>query len=273
MIEIKARVNIDGTLRALALTAEQSDKALAKGMNDTIREVRDLEQRHIQAVVRNPTAYTLRALWTEFASAASGKRLRARVWLKSDPYSQHYLLPLIEGGGRRVKRFEKRLQMLGHMRANERAVPGQGVALDAYGNISRGLIVKILSQLKTAVVAGDYSNASNSKRSRAKRAGRAYFVSQGPGSPRAALMGRAKGGAPLTGTASQHLPRGVWERTRHAWGSSVRPVIFFVPQHRYNKVLHFFDIAQRVIDTKLKPNTIAAMDRVIQGAGLKPTTR
>lgn len=263
MIEIKVRSNIDEAVRRYGVAESQVDFGAARALTWTGKEIREAEQREIASVIHNPTAYTLRSLYLK---PATKRDLRAIVWLKGDPYAQHYMLPLIEGGERKMKRFERRLQMLGYMRADERAVPGQGVQLDTYGNISRGLIVKILSQLKTAVVQGDFSNATNSKRSKAKRANVQYFVSQGPGSQRAAFVGRVKGGAKKAGSAQQQLPRGVWERRQHAWGSSVRPVLLFVPQHRYRKLLRFFEVAQRVLQTRLPVNIDKSMSDVMRTA-------
>jgi hypothetical protein len=263
MIEIKVRSNIDEVARRYGVAESQVDFGAARGLTWTGRDVREAEQREIAAVIKNPTTYTLRSLYLK---PATKRDLRAVVWLKGDPYSQHYMLPLIEGGERRMKRFERRLQMLGYMRADERAVPGQGVTLDAYGNVSRGLVVKILSQLKTAVVQGDFSNASQSKRSQAKRANVQYFVSQGPGSQRAAFLGRAKGGGLKAGTQPQHLPRGVWERRQHAWGSSVKPIFLFVPQHRYRKLLRFFEVASSVLRARLSINIDKSMADVMRTA-------
>lgn len=268
MIEIKVRARIEDAVRQYGVASDQVDFGAARGLTWTGRDVREAEQREIASVINNPTSYTLRSLYLK---PATKRDLRAIVWLKGDPYKQHYMLPLIEGGERKLKRFERRLQMLGYMRADERAVPGEGVSLDAYGNLSRGLITKILSQLKTAVTQGDFSNASNSKRSRAKRANVQYFVSKGPEGQRAALVGRAKGGGANRGTAKQHLPRGIWERRQHAWGSSVRPVMLFVPQHRYRKLLRFFEVAQRVINTRLKPNMDKSMSDVMRTARFKVT--
>lgn len=264
MIQFKVKVHMDDLLRKFGVLEKDAPFAVARALTWTAQDVREAEQRHIAEVINNPTTYTLRSLFLERATKS---KLKARVWLKGDPYSQHYMLPLIEGGERKMKRFERRLQMTGYMRADERAVPGQGIALDAYGNISRGLINKILSQLRTAVVSGDYSNASSSKRSRAKRAGVQYFASQGPQGGRSALAGRAKGGGVARAAGGQHLPRGVWERRQHAWGSSVRPVMLFVPTHRYSKLLKFFEVADQVVGARLVHHAEVSMGQLMKDTG------
>lgn len=268
MIQIKVKVDIDEVARQFGVAESQVDFAAARALTWTGQEVKRAEEAEIAAVISNPTTWTQRSVYLK---PATKRDLRAVVWLKSDPYKQHPMLPLIEGGGRPMKRFEKRLQMLGYMRPSERAVPGDAASVDNYGNMSRGLIVKILSQLRTAVVQGDFSNASQSKRSRAKRANVQYFASAGADRPRSAFAGRTKGGALRRANAQQHLPRGIWERRQHAWGSSVRPVLLFVDHYRYSKILRFFEVAERVTSRSMRRNLDKSMADVMRTAKFKVT--
>lgn len=239
MLTIKTRVDLSGALAALSDVERGTPYAMARALTLTGKDVKAAETREISAVVDKPTPYTTRALYLQFATKTN---LQARVWLKDGNRPEHYLLPLIEGGARPIKRFEQRLRMVGVMRADERAVPGTAVQLDAYGNMSRGQITKILSQLRTAVVQGDFSNASQSKRSKAKRASVAYFASAGDGGKRAGRAGRH---AVQTG---QHLPRGVWERKVSGKGTTLSPVLLFVKGTHYTKRFDFFGVAERVIN-------------------------
>jgi hypothetical protein len=245
MLNISGRVKIEDVVRAFGAAESQLPFAIAKTLTKTGQQVKAAEEAGIVSAFQNPTPYTRRAVYLQGATKA---RLQARVWLKDGNRPEHYLLPQIDGGGRPLKRFEQRLRMLGFMGSDQRAVPGKAVQLDAYGNMSRGQITKILSQLKTAVVQGDFSNATNSKRSRAKRATTQYFVSKGSGSQRHGLAGRKAAGY------AQHLPAGVWERRVHAWGTSVRPVLLFVRGATYAKRFDFFGIAQDIIDRHLVAN-------------------
>ena len=238
MLTIHARTDVSGVLGALVDFEKQLPYAMATALTKTGQDVKTAEVAEIRDTVNNPTPYTQNSVFLQFATKS---RLQARVWLKDGNRPEHYLLPLIEGGGRPMKRFEQRLRMLGYMRPDERAVPGTAVQLDAYGNMSRGTITKILSQLKTAVVQGDFSNASNSRRSKAKRAGVAYFASAGPGSKRP-VFGKA--------SAGQHLPRGIWERRIHGHGVSVRPVLLFVKRTNYSKRFDFFGVAEQVTEAR-----------------------
>lgn len=253
MFTLKLRTDLSGALAALQDVDRQAPYAMARALTLTGRDVKEAETREIAAVIDKPTPYTTRAL---FLRAATKTNLQARVWLKDGNRPEHYLLPLIEGGQRPLKRFEQRLRMTGFMRSDERAVPGAAAQLDAYGNISRGQIVKILSQLRTAVVSGDFSNASSSKRSRAKRAGVAYFASAGDGGQRAGRAGRG------AAAAKQHLPRGIWERRAHAWGTSVRPVLLFVQGAKYGKQFDFFGVADRVVARQFPKHLEASVEAI-----------
>ena len=63
-----------------------------------------------------------------------------------------YLNPQERSGGRTAKKFEQALQASGAMPRGYVVVPGRGAQLDAYGNVSRSLIIAIITQLGT-----DYS--------------------------------------------------------------------------------------------------------------------
>ena len=261
MLNIGAKVVMGDVLKALEGAESQIPFATAKGLTDTIKDVRDAEVQVMRKVFRAPTPYTLRSL---FVRPATKARQEASTWLKDGSRPEHYLLPQIRGGQRPLKRFEKRLVMHGFMRPDQRAVPAHGARLDAYGNMSRGQIVQILSQLRTAVVQGDYSNATNSKRSRAKRKAMAYFVSQGKGSRRAGYQGVRGRGVMY----EQHLPAGVWARHQFAWGTAVKPVLLFVSGAKYGPRFDFFGVAEKVIKSRLPINMGNAVAHAMRTARL-----
>jgi hypothetical protein len=238
--------------------------ALAKALTNTIQDVKEAEIAEMRKAFNAPTPYTLRSLYVRTATKA---RQEASTWLKSYPGRPHYLQPQIEGGGRPLKRFERRMEMLGYMRGDQRAVPTRNVSLDAYGNMSRGQIVKILSQLRTDVVSGVSQNATNSKRSKAKRKASEYFVSKGSGSQRHGYAGKRGRGQMY----EQHLPAGVWERRNFAWGSSVRPILLFVASTRYAKRFDFFGVADKVIAARLPVHLDASIKLALSTARLTHT--
>ncbi len=260
MLNINVKVDLDEALRALSGFESQIPFATAKALTKTAQDVRDVERAEMSKVFQSPTPYTLNSLYVRPATKA---RLEAEVWLKWGNRPEHYLLPQIQGGSRPMKRFEQRLQMTGYMRTDQRAVPAAGAKLDSYGNMSRGQIVQILSQLRTNVVSGVSQNATNSKRSRAKRSTVEYFVSRGPSSQRYGYAGRSRGTMFM-----QHLPAGIWARYSFAWGSSVKPVMIFVSSTRYSKRFDFFGLAEKTVKAKLPWHLDAAITEALRTARL-----
>lgn len=261
MIKIDAKAFMSEALKALDNFQSQVPFAMAKALTDTIKDVQEAEQQEMRKVFKMPTPYTMKSLYVRPATKA---RLEAVTWLKHGSHAHHYLEPQIDGGDRRLKGFEYRLVMNGLMRHDQRAVPAGGAKLDAYGNMSRGQIVQILSQLRTAMVQGDFSNATNSKRSRAKRSVVAYFVSQGQGSRRFGFQGRRGKGAMY----EQHLPAGIWARHQFAWGTAVKPVLLFVSKTSYAKRFSFYDVADRVIAERLPVRLSASISLALSTARL-----
>jgi hypothetical protein len=258
MLSMNIRFDADQIAKAFGELQQEHPAVMAQAINDTTREVRDAQVAEMRSSFNNPTAFTLRALYTRFATKG---KLQAMVWLKDDASRAHYLLPQIEGGNRPLKRFEQILVRAGMMRSNERAVPGPGARLDAYGNMGRGQIVQVLSQLQAFNLAGSDANATGSKRSKAKRSKVEYFVAHGGES----RQGR---GSWKHGDKVQHLPRGIWARTRFSSGSAVKPVLLFVNGTRYGKRFDFVGTAQRVIDERFRPHYEQRMQRQLAKLGI-----
>lgn len=231
-MKITVKTNLSALKKQLQQVSKQATFATAMALTKTAVSTREEIKRELPRVIDKPTPYTMNSMYIR---KATPKKLEAHVFFKGagdgDPKQMlHYLNPLVGGGDRRTKRFEGRLIMVGYMKRGERLVPASGADINQFGNVNPGQITKILSQLRTAVVAGDYSNASNSRRSRRKRAEAAYFWSHGPGS------------------TTSHLARGVWLRTKTPAGSTVRPVFLAVNATRYRRILELPRIAQKVMD-------------------------
>lgn len=212
---------------------KQARYATAVALTRTAQDVKAEIVNEMRKVFDRPTSYTLRSLFLE---RATKENLTARVWIKDDygsgssnsTYSAWYLRPQIYGGSRLHKRFEKGLQAFGLMPAGMFAAPATGAKLDQYGNVSRGQIIQILSQLKVQMLAGSSRVATGSRRSNRTiaRQGVTYFA-----------VTQKHGG----------LVPGIWMRKQFAHGSAVKPVFIFVSKTNYKQRLFFFDIGKRVI--------------------------
>lgn len=258
MLSLDVRNNFPEVKRLLQDQQRQMPFAIALTLTRTAQDVKKAEEAEMRSVFQLPTPYTMRSLYLKSATKAT---LTARVWVKDTDRSDHYLLPQIMGGARPLKRFERLLVQRGVMQPNERAVPGAGAKLDGYGNMSRGQIVKVLSQLQAFNLAGSTANASGAKRSKAKRSREAYFVSTGVGK-------HPYGGHSWSkGRKAQHLPRGIWVRYSFgAWGTAIKPVLLFVPRASYRVRFRFFEVAESTVSRVLPGHLQASVERALATA-------
>lgn len=170
-----------------------------------------------------PTPTTMRSLFARAATKSRG----AQVWFKDSWTTgipaDAYLQQAVQGGARPHKRFEKSLIAQGLMKAGQYAVPNPGL-LNQYGNVSRGVMTRILSGVGAAEGGRGYqANATGSKRSQRKGNAERYFV----------------------GTVGDES--GVWERKASAFGDGVKPVFLYTdgaPQYRV--IFPFFKIGENI---------------------------
>ncbi|MEN5126858.1 hypothetical protein [Pseudomonas alloputida] len=167
-----------------------------------------------------PTPTTMRSL---FAQSATKSRA-AKVWFKDQWTTgipaDTYLKQAVQGGARPHKRFEKSLIAHALMKAGEYAVPNPDL-LNQYGNVSRGVMTRILSGLGAAESKRGYqANASGSKRSKRKGNTERYFV----------------------GTVGEDT--GVWERKPR---KQVAPVFLYTDgAPGYRVIFPFFKIGENI---------------------------
>lgn len=218
---LSVKSNVAQLARDLQIEREDIPKRTATALTRTALEVRKGLQAQMRSVFDRPTKFTLNAFYMKGATA---RELTAVVWLKDRTAlgGPHYLEPQIFGGRRPLKPFEKRLQRAGILPVGMYAVPGEGARLDAYGNMSRGQIVQILSQLRTFTEAGFDAHPTGSRRSKrsVKRAGQIF-------------AGRPGGG---------RAPLGVWQKS----GKGLKPLLIFVRAPTYRPRLDFYGVSERI---------------------------
>jgi hypothetical protein len=226
-------------------------KITAQGLTDQLSELTDLEQRQIPfatalALTRTaqdvkaaieaemPTVFDRPTNWTLNSLRlipARKDRLLARVWIKdeadkSSPATK-WLAPEVYGGDRPDKRSEAMLRARGILPAGKYVVPGAGADLDQYGNIKRGQLTKALSGIRGFGETGYNANATDSKRSLAKRNAQSFFV-------------LTKAGKPI----------GIARRTGRK-REDLSIFLAFVDKPTYRKRLDFFGIGERVANERL----------------------
>lgn len=102
----------------------------------------------MRTVFGNPVAYTLNALRVV---PSTKDTLSARVMVKTEAAGvspENYLLPQVEGGGRKHKRLENAMRYTGVLSSGQFAMPGKGLDLDANGNVKGAEVRTILAALK-----------------------------------------------------------------------------------------------------------------------------
>lgn len=215
--------------------------AVATGLTRTGVQVKEKVTQTMQQVLERPTPYTMNALFLEGAKA---NKLEAKVWFKdelagSGTPATKYLIPQVEGGKRRQKRFEKALQYAGYLRAPYSYVtPAPGAAIDAHGNWSSGQIIQILSQLRVTQTAGYTRNMGEGAKgikAQRKAGGRFFAVVQPTGA----------------------LAPGIYQR--EFGGKNITPVAFFVRRVAYRKRLDFYGVAGQVVQDRLQDEVARAI--------------
>jgi len=218
------------------LEQRQMPFALALAQTRTAKLVETAEVEEMARVFDRPTRFTLNSV---FVRPAKKGGPGAVVWVKDYASKAdapiRWLLPEVDGGDRQAKRSEKLLGARGILSSGRFLMPGSGMALDGHGNISRGVMQKILSGLGAQ---GDrYANSTDSRRSRSNR--KRFFV-LGKGS-------KAIGIAQRTGKGSAGL----------------RIMLAFAARPTYKHRLDFYGVADRVVRENLLEQTHQALAEAV----------
>lgn len=254
---------------AISLTAQRSgrlDAAVAQmrdiparvipyAANAALNIIGSRARKDIQAemprVFDRPNAWTLNSIRV-FESKR--ETLKVRIFVKDDAPNngtrpEAYLLPNVFGGGRGEKRFERNLRYAGILREGWRAVPGQGAKLDAYGNLPRGEIQKILTAVRASF--DPYQNRTASRRSKRNAKNAPYFVA---GLDRVSIVG----GEQRVTRAS--IAPGIYARD----GRGIKPILIFVrKQPQYRARLPFDQIVEQRADADFETEFVRVADSIL----------
>jgi hypothetical protein len=267
---MKLTIDIQGLREAQALIAGFSDRrmnaAVATGLTRTAVQARAAVVDALPRAFDRPTPYTLKSVKYVAATAA---RLTAHVGIDieavrdlygnvssyrggEDTPASKYLQPQIEGGQRRIKRMELALQARAAMPKGWMAVPARGARLDAYGNVSRGQVAQIISQLGAVLLHGDTSKLrrrpGESDKAWATRRRNAYGKAGGQYVAIPKPRGKLKPGIYLA------EGRNFGAKLGYGRNGKLVPVFIFVPSTRYKPRFDFYGIVQRVADAHLQAN-------------------
>jgi hypothetical protein len=216
----------------------------ARGLNRTVGRIQAAEDAEMRDVFDRPVDYTLRSVFTKNATSASPV---AEVGIKDQASGGRpaikWLRWQVYGGLRTLTGFEKQLRRAGAMRGDDRMVPGKFARLDAFGNVSRGQLAQILSQLRIETGRLGSSRtlprfaAEDNAADRKRKAGAIRRSYQRAGGQFVAFPnGRGK------------LPPGIYLVRQTVFGrASPKPVLIFVTRAVYEAGrFDFFYVAERV---------------------------
>lgn len=195
----------------------------------TAKAVKVAEIQAMRNSFDRPTDYVLNALRSTPATKSHPvATVEFKDFSTKSVPAKRFLNPEISGGPRSRKSHELRL---GTILGTQYVVPGKDMPLDAHGNLKAATYMQIVSQLKVAADASQ--NASNSRRSKAKRKTNAFYKLEG----RPIIMQRQ--------------------------GDVVRPALIGVRAPQYQSRFDFYGIAERMVGTEFPKQFEVALSRSI----------
>lgn len=233
--------DMEDALTDLRRLGAGAGKAQAQVVNEVVSKAEQQLRQEVASVFDRPTPFTLNAFRIQYAKPSQPE---AAVWVKDEKSGaskglapEDWFGPQVYGGERALKASERMLRSRGILPTGMYAVPGKGARLDAYGNMSRGHIVQLLSGLKAFDRAGSDHNATGSRRSRRKGHANAFFILR-------------RGQQPI----------GIAERR----GNSVQVVLLFTREPQYSPRFDFHGVVRKVAENDALIE--AAVDKAIAEA-------
>lgn len=254
---VKIDVDPGDALKRQFTELEQSQLpyVVQQTVNRVAADIQDTWKRTMAGVFDRPTRTTLNAVFVKrarYVKNSNGQReSEAAIVLIKDQANKgsapaKYLRPQVMGGIRADKGLDAALRRIGILAGGEQAVPAGGAPLDGYGNIKRGIVQQVLSQLGANRESGSQSNETAASRARNARRGarkpklaelnRRYFAVRGAGGHGYTV---ARDGSSHT----SHLRPGVYMRKGKYRLTSI---FAFVRRPAYKKRLDIFDLARKV---------------------------
>lgn len=243
------------------LARDQVPFATALALTRTAQFAQGEIKKEISRVFDRPTRFTLNSTWVR---SATKQRLWAEVKIKDESLKAvapiKWLAPQVYGGTRTLKRFEQRLVTAGAMPPGHFAVPASGADYDSFGNMSRGEIVRMLSDMQAHWDPRQNTTDRSRKRRRRSRTRRpTFYFSTYPVNKRTA-----------------HLRPGIYKRVgavaglasgiTAGFGTPIKPVLIFVKRVRYRKRLRFFEIADQTARMRFPIEFALAMRQALKTA-------
>lgn len=239
MVQIDLSSNVREVIPALDLLfGDQVPFACALALTRTAQDGQRAVYSEMDSQWDRPTPFSKRSL---YVTPAKKTQLAAAVEIKDQFPAKSSATPdqtyrhQYEGGPRIRKGLERYLTQAGLISAREWMAPGDGAKLDAYGNVSRGQLAQIMSQLRLGLDPASWkTNSTRSKRHR-KKSGEMFW---------------SRGGT---------LARGIWMRD----GRSAKPIMIVVSEPNYQARIQMPRVIRETIDAKFSDHLSAALELAV----------
>lgn len=224
---MRSTIDASGALRKLSGLHKQAVFAAGLAANETAKGVQQKLRATMQERLDQPVPWTLNSTFVRFARRGETvATVDFRTFAGKGTPAYKYLEPLVHGGLRRLKRFERALSVKGLLPAGMQTVGGR-YAVNAAGNLPAAkVIVPMLSALRAF---GEQGYVANRTKASAKRkAGRQaqFFVKK---------------------TRWAGKPAGIYERIGEGAMRRAKPVVLFTTPGRYTPMLPWHELARRLM--------------------------
>lgn len=202
---------------------------LTSAATETAFYVRNKLRSEMPRVIDRPRPYTINSIYVD--KGRRGETVEATVkWRDSIGQNSggRYLRPLVDGGDRNQKGFEKLLIARRLMSPGNKAVPTKEAPQDSYGNVPGSYLTRMLSFLR--VLRDPLQNRRYANGARG-----------GVGKKVAAKTLQFFTVPVRTG----NLRPGIYERKNFFGTTGIRKVFSFVPSVHYKKQFPFYDIGRQ----------------------------
>ena len=253
-MQLSIKVDTAAVEAAMTKAASQVPYALSVAINKAAAKGLLAAKAEMTAVFDRPTPWALNSLRIKYATKTKPVASVGFKDKNSAESSRTMIAPHVDSGPRQYKAMEVRLLRAGLLPAGWNAVPGAAAQRDGFGNMSSGQITQILNVLGTYTEAGyNKANANTVKRlakgsAKKNQYGFTYWVN------------------PVGSTKGRHLQPGVYQRVVTGFGTSLKPVLIFVPRANYKRTLQFYPVVQAVVDKEFPAEFEAAFTEALRTA-------
>lgn len=262
MAEINIKMDIEDIARQMTeVQLKQIPYATRLTVNKLAANAKqNMELKEIPKLDR-PTRYTKNMMRVKYANRTNLKseikvKDSATITKRGMHGPNEVLGHLFTGGPRRGKGFEGLMRQAGILPAGMFAVPGSGATLDAYGNLSRGLIVQLLSYFSAFQETGFRANMSEKKRKSFERRYMRKHI-------KSASTFKFFVARPQDETG---LHPGIWMRVGFGVGQSIKPILIFVKSTNYKRYFNLQEIVDRIVKRDVEFEFKKAFQRAMDTA-------